>query len=58
MADQLLIPMALAGGGSFCTITPTLHSRTNADIIGRFLPVRIGFEQESAKVWLVVVSAI
>jgi RNA 3'-terminal phosphate cyclase (ATP) len=55
LADQLLIPMALAAGGSFRTVKPTLHSRTNADIIGHFLPVRIGFEQESAKVWRVVV---
>lgn len=41
LADQLLLPMALAGGGSFLTVRPTLHTRTNAAIIQRFLPVSI-----------------
>jgi RNA 3'-terminal phosphate cyclase (ATP) len=39
LADQLLLPLALAGGGSFRTLAPTLHTRTNAELIGRFLPV-------------------
>jgi len=41
LADQLLIPMALAGTGSFRTLQPTLHTRTQADIVQRFLPVHI-----------------
>ena len=56
LADQLLLPMALAGGGSFRTVKPTLHSTTNATIIQRFLPVEIRFEQETAIVWRVVVN--
>lgn len=40
LADQLLLPMALAGGGSFSTMEPTLHTTTNAATIGKFLPVR------------------
>ena len=56
LADQLLLPMALAGGGSFRTVKPSLHSTTNATIIQRFLPVEIRFEQETAIVWLVVVT--
>ncbi len=55
LADQLLIPMALAGGGSFRTTEPSLHSTTNASIIRKFLPVEITFEPESEKVWRVVV---
>src|SRR5437660_8831505 len=51
LADQLLVPMALAGGGSFRTVKPSLHSRTNASIIQRFLPVVIRFEHEPADVW-------
>lgn len=43
-ADQLLIPMALAGGGSFTTSAPSLHTQTNAAIIERFLPVRVSME--------------
>jgi RNA 3'-terminal phosphate cyclase (ATP) len=41
LADQLLLPMALAGGGHFLTVAPTLHTTTNIEIIGRFLDVPI-----------------
>jgi RNA 3'-terminal phosphate cyclase (ATP) len=56
LADQLLLPMALAGGGWFRTTKPSLHSTTNAAIIQRFLPVPIRFEQESDLVWRVTVG--
>ncbi|WP_439814645.1 RNA 3'-terminal phosphate cyclase [Zavarzinia sp. CC-PAN008] len=36
LADQLLLPLALAGGGAFTTVKPSQHSRTAADIIARF----------------------
>jgi RNA 3'-terminal phosphate cyclase (ATP) len=39
LADQLLLPMALAGGGSFATMTPGNHVRTNIAVIRKFLPV-------------------
>jgi RNA 3'-terminal phosphate cyclase (ATP) len=57
LADQLLLPMALAGGGSFRTVKPTPHSTTNADVIQRFLPVAIHFEAESATLWRVTIKA-
>lgn len=41
LADQLLLPMALAGGGALRTVPLTLHSRTNLDVIQRFLPLRV-----------------
>jgi RNA 3'-terminal phosphate cyclase (ATP) len=41
LADQLLLPMALAGGGRFLTVAPTLHTTTNIAVIGRFLDVPI-----------------
>lgn len=41
LADQLLLPFALAGGGSFVTQGATQHTRTNAHVIARFLPIRI-----------------
>lgn len=44
LADQLLLPMALAGGGSFSTVEPTDHTLTNIAVIHRFLPVRIQVE--------------
>jgi RNA 3'-terminal phosphate cyclase (ATP) len=56
LADQLLIPMALAGGGSFRTTKPSLHSTTNAEIIQRFLAVAIRFEKETTNIWRVVVG--
>jgi RNA 3'-terminal phosphate cyclase (ATP) len=44
LADQLMLPMALAGGGQFTVDRISLHARTNAEVITRFLPVRIAFE--------------
>ncbi len=38
LADQLLLPLALFAGGTFRTLRPTRHARTNADVISRFLP--------------------
>lgn len=37
LGDQLLLPMALAGRGSFRTTKPSLHLTTNVAIIQRFL---------------------
>jgi RNA 3'-terminal phosphate cyclase (ATP) len=56
LADQLLIPMALAGGGSFRTTKPSLHTTSNAEAIQRFVPVPIQIEQESELVWRVTVG--
>jgi len=53
LADQLLLPMALCGGGSFRTTEPSLHSTTNAAVIQQFLPVTITFEKRSDQVWKV-----
>ncbi len=39
-ADQILLPMVLAGGGEFTTVEPTLHTRTNIQVIETFLPGR------------------
>src|SRR5512140_545114 len=46
LADQILIPLVLAGRGSFRTTKPSLHTTTNAEAIQRFLPVPIRIEQE------------
>ena len=56
LADQLLIPMALARGGSYTTATPTLHTTTNIEVIKKFLPVEITTTQLSEEVWKVEVS--
>jgi len=44
LADQLLIPMAMAGGGSFRTTGITQHTRTNVEVIRHFLDVDIAIK--------------
>ncbi len=41
LADQLLLPMSLAGGGLFVATDWSQHAETNAEIIQRFLPITI-----------------
>jgi RNA 3'-terminal phosphate cyclase (ATP) len=43
LADQLLVPLALAGGGRFLTGPPTEHTTTNAQVVATFLPVDLSF---------------
>jgi len=58
LADQLLLPLALAGGGRLVTQPPTAHARTNADVIRLFLPaVRIAFDELDGGAWAAVVAA-
>lgn len=56
LADQLPPLMAIAGGGAFRTLEPSPHTRTNAQVIERFLPVRIGFTADAPGTWLVAVE--
>ena len=51
LADQLLIPMALAGGGKFRTFSPTQHTTTNAEIIKKFLDVDIAINEYDQNRW-------
>lgn len=46
LADQLLLPMALAGGGAMLTSSPTNHVKTNIEVIETFLPTRFELEEE------------
>ena len=57
LADQLLLPMALAGGGCFTTVKPSQHALTAADIIGRFLPIRVRIDEKEGGRHLVHVEA-
>ena len=45
LADQLLVPMVLAGGGSFTTTKPTLHTTTNINVIKQFVDINISAKQ-------------
>jgi RNA 3'-terminal phosphate cyclase (ATP) len=44
LADQLLVPLALAGGGSFVTAEPSGHARTNLEVIRQFLGTAFAIE--------------
>ena len=55
LADQLLLPFALAGGGSFTTVKLSQHSLTAADIIERFTGRRTTFEVRQGESNLVTV---
>ncbi len=48
LADQLLLPMALAGSGNFTTSKLSSHLKTNIEVIEKFLDVQFRIE-ESAK---------
>ena len=57
LSDQLLVPLAVAGAGSFRTVAPTPHTRTNAEVIAQFLPVQIDIEPDGGDAWRVAISA-
>lgn len=46
LADQLMVPLALAGEGSFRTLPLSEHSRTNAEVIQMFLPGRVSVRED------------
>ncbi|MEM6532326.1 MAG: RNA 3'-terminal phosphate cyclase [Myxococcota bacterium] len=46
LADQLMIPMAMAGGGSFRTVGISAHASTNAEVIKKFLNVEIDIQRQ------------
>ncbi|MDJ0835672.1 MAG: RNA 3'-terminal phosphate cyclase [Acidobacteriota bacterium] len=55
LADQLLIPFAMAGGGSFRTTAPSSHFTTNVETVRTFLDVSFRVEHLSEKAWAVTV---
>lgn len=55
LADQLLLPFALAGGGSFTTVKLSQHSLTAADIIERFTGRRCVFDVREGQSNLVTI---
>jgi RNA 3'-terminal phosphate cyclase (ATP) len=51
LADQLLIPMAMAGGGRFRTLSPSKHTTTNIEIIKKFLDLEISLNKNDQNQW-------
>lgn len=53
LADQLLLPLALAGGGSFTTVKPSQHALTAASVIEMFTARRAVFTRQESGAHLV-----
>jgi len=53
LADQLVLPLALAGRGSFTTHVLSDHTTTNIEVVKRFLEVKVSVEQSGKKTWMV-----
>jgi RNA 3'-terminal phosphate cyclase (ATP) len=56
LTDQLLLPMALAGAGSFTAVKINPHASTNMAVIAKFLPVRFETHEEDGFTRVVVRS--
>lgn len=56
LADQLLLPFALAAGGAFTATRLNRHARTNMDVISAFLPVTFQTSQQPASTKVEVIS--
>lgn len=56
LADQLLLPMALAGSGGFTTVAPDPHVATNISVIGKFLPVKFQIDSSDRARRIISVS--
>jgi len=57
LADQLLLPMALAGGGRFRTVSLSQHTLTNMAVIQQFLDVEIAANEVADQVWELTIRA-
>jgi RNA 3'-terminal phosphate cyclase (ATP) len=56
LADQLLLPLALAGGGSYVTGPPSLHATTNIQTLRQFIDVAIDVREISRRQYRVSVG--
>lgn len=56
LADQLVLPFVLAGGGAFTTVKPSQHTLTAIDIAKRFTGRRIALVRQTGGEHLLTVS--
>jgi len=49
---------ALAGGGSFTTTEPSLHTTTNLQVIEKFLPVKSSVSQINDQLWKIEIISL
>jgi RNA 3'-terminal phosphate cyclase (ATP) len=58
LADQLLLPFALAGSGEFTATKISLHAQTNIEVISLFLPVHFETQKREDSVLVTVTSSL
>ena len=51
LADQLLVPLALAGRGSFVTLKPSSHALTNIEVIKKFVDISVCCTEIGDDIW-------
>jgi RNA 3'-terminal phosphate cyclase (ATP) len=56
LADQLLLPLAMAGKGRFLTMPPSRHMITNIEVIQKFLAINIDCRPLDDRLWQVLVG--
>ncbi|UQZ88961.1 RNA 3'-phosphate cyclase [Deltaproteobacteria bacterium Smac51] len=56
LADQLIVPLALASGGRFITEKPTLHTQTVLELLPYFTDLKTSLTEVSSRSWLVEIK--
>jgi RNA 3'-terminal phosphate cyclase (ATP) len=56
LADQLLLPMAMAGEGELRTLPPSGHTRTQMEIVRQFLDTPFDVEAVTPMAWRIAVG--
>ncbi len=51
LQDQILVPLALGNGGGFTTVEPSVHTKTNMEIISMFLKTEFETRRLGEKCW-------
>ena len=54
LADQLMIPIALAKAGQYRAVCASQHSKTNAETISKFLGTSIGIDERTGQEGVVI----
>ncbi|MCH1924347.1 RNA 3'-terminal phosphate cyclase [Shewanella sp. C32] len=57
LADQLLLPIAIAGEGSFTTVQPSLHTQTNIAVIAQMLGKQFSVTEFGDNRWRIALAA-
>lgn len=56
LCDQLLLPLALGNGGRFTTVEPSMHTKTNIDVIKTFIDCEIHIKELDEDKYLISIT--